>query len=74
VNILASDQTSLSRQFARAGGAKFIGVDWHRAPSGSPIIDGAVVWIDCELEAEIQTGDHVLVLGRVLDLDPFSAL
>jgi flavin reductase (DIM6/NTAB) family NADH-FMN oxidoreductase RutF len=28
-----------------------------------------VVWIDCELEAELDAGDHTLVLGRVTALD-----
>jgi len=60
---------SLSRQFAKSGGDKFAGVDWYPAPSGSPVLVASVVWFDCEMETEIEAGDHVLVLGRVHDLD-----
>ena len=69
VNVLADDQTELSRRFAARGGDKFDGVAWRPSPSGAPILDECVVWIDCELEAEIDAGDHVLVLGRVTALD-----
>jgi flavin reductase (DIM6/NTAB) family NADH-FMN oxidoreductase RutF len=70
VNVLADDQTDVSRTFAVRGGDKFAEVAWRRSEcTGAPILEGCVVWIDCELDSEIDTGDHVLVLGRVVDLD-----
>lgn len=65
VNVLADDQTDLSRTFAMRGGNKFAGVEWRSAPSGAPILEGCVVWIDCELVTELEVGDHVLVVGSV---------
>lgn len=69
VNILGADHEQLCRQFAARGGDKYSGVAWTAAPSGSPIIDGAVAWIDCETETVHTAGDHDIVIGRVLDLD-----
>lgn len=69
VNILGADHEQLCRQFAARGGDKYSGVAWAPAPSGSPIIDGAVAWIDCETETVHTAGDHDIVIGRVLDLD-----
>ena len=69
VNVLAEHQEDLSRVFATRGANKFAGVRWWPAPSGSPLIDGALAWVDCTLEAEYEAGDHVLVVGRVTDLD-----
>ncbi len=68
VNILAADQESICRAFAATSGDKFEHTSWHPAPSGAPIIDEAVAWIDCELEAEHEAGDHAIVLGRVRHL------
>lgn len=69
INVLSAEQEVLCRAFAQKGPDKFAGVPWHPAPSGSPIIDGAVAWIDCEME-DVQTlGDHFLVVGRVTALD-----
>jgi flavin reductase (DIM6/NTAB) family NADH-FMN oxidoreductase RutF len=32
------------------------------------VLDDVVAWIDCELWAEYDGGDHTLVAARVLDL------
>ena len=39
------------------------------APSGSPVVDRAVAWIDCTVEDVYTMGDHHFVLGRVRALD-----
>jgi len=68
-NILGEDQEPLSRGFAVSGGDKFAGVPWHRSQNGSPILDGVLAWIDCTIEVEHDAGDHIIVVGRVLELD-----
>lgn len=67
VNILGHDHESLSRQFSGKGD-KFAGVNWHSGPSGSPILDDALAWIDCLMHEEVDAGDHVIAIGRVLAL------
>jgi flavin reductase (DIM6/NTAB) family NADH-FMN oxidoreductase RutF len=68
INVLASDQEAFCRRFATAGENKFDGVEWRSAPLGSPILDGAVSWIECTFEDVRGAGDHFIVLGRVEDL------
>ncbi|MCW2618635.1 MAG: uncharacterized protein JWR28_1784 [Modestobacter sp.] len=68
VNVLSEEQSGLSRQFARSGTDKFAGVDWAPSPHGSPVLEGVVAWIDSELWAEYDGGDHTIVVARVLDL------
>ncbi|MGW0003656.1 flavin reductase family protein [Nocardia grenadensis] len=68
VNVLAADQRDLCARFAARGADKFAGVGWSPAPSGSPILDGAVTWIDCAVSDELDGGDHYIVMGRVRDL------
>lgn len=69
VNVLAEHQEPISRVFAARGRDKFRGLSWSPAPSGAPILDGVLAWVDCVVEAEHDAGDHVLVIGRVRDLD-----
>ena len=66
VNILAQDQRSLSNRFARAGVDKFADLDWHSEVTGSPIIDGVVAWFDCTHYQQVDAGDHVVLIGRVM--------
>lgn len=71
VNVLAADQGELCWQFARTTVEEpFEGVEWvPSAATGSPILSGAIAWIDCAIEAVIEAGDHHFVTGRVLQLD-----
>ena len=68
VNVLAEEQSELSSAFARSGTDKFAGVSWAPSPYGCPMLEGVVAWIDSEVWAEYDGGDHTLVVGRVLDL------
>ncbi|MGH7487150.1 MAG: flavin reductase family protein [bacterium] len=65
VSILGADQESLGRAFAASGGDKFRSVAWRPSPTGAPIIEGAVLWIDCSVYAEHRVGDHNFVAGQV---------
>ncbi len=69
VNVLADRQVELGRRFAVSGGDKFDGIDWHPAPiTGSPVLEGSLAWVDCEVELVHDAGDHELIMGKVLDL------
>ncbi|MGY2001459.1 flavin reductase family protein [Blastococcus sp. SYSU DS1024] len=68
VNVLAEGQDAVSQNFARSGADKFAGVPWTPSPQGSPVLDDVVAWIDGELWAEYDGGDHTIVVARVLDL------
>ena len=67
VNVLSELQSDLCWRFAKSDteDTRFEGVTWHHAPSGSPVIDRAVAWIDCSIEDVYTMGDHFFVLGRV---------
>jgi len=68
VNILSADQQALCRQFAARGGYKFEGVIHRVSPNGSPVLEGVVAWIDCDLYAVHEAGDHDIAVGLVKDL------
>ncbi len=72
VNVLGEDQREVSAVFGSRGVDKFASVDWTPAPSGSPLLTGALTWIDCELEAVHEAGDHYVVIGRVTALGEVS--
>ena len=71
VNILSDRQSDLCWKFAKSDNEaeRFVGVKWHAAPSGSPVIDRAVAWIDCQVDDVFTMGDHHFVVGRVGALD-----
>ncbi|MCD4532899.1 flavin reductase family protein [Nocardioides sp. cx-169] len=68
VNVLAHDQDHVSNQFARSGTDKWDGIGWAPARSNNPIVDDCLMWLDCEIEAEHVAGDHLIVIGRVVEM------
>lgn len=68
VNVLSAGQAGLARHFAVSGGPKFDGVDWSPSRSGNPVIDGHLAYVDCEIGAVHEAGDHVIVIGAVVEL------
>lgn len=69
VNVLGSTQQDICARFAKAGADKFAGVTHRVSTNGSPILDGVVAWIDCDLHAVHEAGDHFIVLGEVRELE-----
>jgi 3-hydroxy-9,10-secoandrosta-1,3,5(10)-triene-9,17-dione monooxygenase reductase component len=69
VNILAEDQEDVCRVFASKAEDKFAEIGWKRSGTGSPLLDGAMAYIDCDIETIVASGDHDVVVGAVRDLD-----
>ena len=65
VNILAADQEELARGFAAAGTKPFTDLTHRPAPGGSPVLDGAVAWLECDVADVFEGGDHDIVVGAV---------
>jgi 3-hydroxy-9,10-secoandrosta-1,3,5(10)-triene-9,17-dione monooxygenase reductase component len=65
VNVLDETQEHLARRLALSGADKFAGVRWRPGACGAPILAGALAWLECELVAEHDAGDHTLVVARV---------
>jgi flavin reductase (DIM6/NTAB) family NADH-FMN oxidoreductase RutF len=43
------------------------GFSFHDGPTGAPVLDQAVAWVDCRLHSSVDLGDHTLFLGEVAD-------
>ena len=72
VNVLAADQEALSRRFAADGIDRFNGVSWSAGPGSIPLLADAVAHIVCEREHDVESGDHRVFFGRVMDGTSFD--
>jgi flavin reductase (DIM6/NTAB) family NADH-FMN oxidoreductase RutF len=68
INILSQDQRELSQRFASKAADKFAGVDWSKGANGAPILDGALAWLECRQWRWVTAGDHIVLIGEVVDL------
>lgn len=67
VNVLGADEAQLGRNFSRPVD-RFANVAWLPGTSGNPALEGAIAWIECEVEETLRLGDHTLVTGAVQTL------
>jgi 3-hydroxy-9,10-secoandrosta-1,3,5(10)-triene-9,17-dione monooxygenase reductase component len=67
-NILNQDAEEVCRLFAQKGADRFARVAYTIGRTGAPILEEALAFVDCETIAEHDAGDHVIVVGRVLEL------
>ncbi|HEV7524767.1 MAG TPA: flavin reductase family protein [Acidimicrobiia bacterium] len=67
-NILAEDGEQICRLFAQKGADRFAHIAYSSGRSGAPILDAAIAFVDCETIAEHDAGDHLIVVGKVLEL------
>lgn len=70
VNVLSGAQQTLSDQFARSGADRWSGVGWSPTGGGNPALSDSLVWLDCDIWAEHEAGDHLIVLGQVRQTSP----
>ena len=82
VNVLASDQHHLSRQFATSGSDKFDGVSVIARPTDDqvanagaddvvhpPVLAGTVAHFVCRRTQTLEAGDHMIFLGEIESYD-----
>lgn len=67
INVLADQQRGISTTFAMPSEDRFRDVDWRIGVTGSPILEQVVSWFDCQTHEVIDAGDHVILMGRVVE-------
>jgi 3-hydroxy-9,10-secoandrosta-1,3,5(10)-triene-9,17-dione monooxygenase reductase component len=68
VSILDQRHEFLAERFAGRAplvDAKLTGVAHTLAPSGLPIVAGALAWFDCRVSAVHDGGDHAIIVGAI---------
>ena len=69
INILQAGRHELARLMATKAPDKFESLEWSRAPvagAGPVLAEEAAAYACCEIERELEAGDHVIFVGRVL--------
>ncbi|WMY10141.1 flavin reductase family protein [Paraburkholderia phenoliruptrix] len=73
VSVLAEDQKAVSGVFASKAADKFAQVAWETRNTGAPVMKGAAASFDCATHEVVDAGDHIILIGRVLDFVHTSA-
>jgi flavin reductase (DIM6/NTAB) family NADH-FMN oxidoreductase RutF len=69
VNVLGVGQEALALQFATKDPEKFASVGWAH-DGDSPRLHGGGAWLSCRAAKFVDGGDHVVIFGEVVAVDP----
>ncbi|MFI1385909.1 flavin reductase family protein [Embleya sp. NPDC020886] len=67
VSILSSRQEPIAMRFARRAEDHFAGLEPAYGRHRVPVIPDALAHLECDVERHFVAGDHIVVVGRVLD-------
>lgn len=68
VNVLRREQCDLAAHFGGPNqGDKLAAVAWQAGQTGLPLLQDVAAQFECRLVGESPAGDHVLVLGKVVN-------
>ena len=68
INVLSAEQLALSNQYAKKGDHLLADAHFRIGRNGAPIIRDALVSFERELHATHDGGDHLIIVGRVMDV------
>jgi flavin reductase (DIM6/NTAB) family NADH-FMN oxidoreductase RutF len=68
VNVLSQRQQAVALRFAEQGEDHFAGLALEYGDHAVPVIPNALAHLECDVDRVIEAGDHVIVLGAVLEV------
>jgi flavin reductase (DIM6/NTAB) family NADH-FMN oxidoreductase RutF len=69
VNVLEQSQMDLSNRFAKKGQHGINPSEYRQGRSGCIVLRGAMMSLECRIEARHDAGDHIILVGRVEDME-----
>ena len=70
VSILSESQEAVSNTFASRGepeAGTLRDISFTEGKTGVPLLDGTIAQLECEMGEHLEGGDHVIVLGKVVE-------
>jgi flavin reductase (DIM6/NTAB) family NADH-FMN oxidoreductase RutF len=72
INVLRSNQQAVSEYYARAAEnhqhAEEAGASFERTTHGTPVLRGALAYLECRLHSAQPAGDHTIFIAEVEDV------
>jgi len=69
IHVLNAEQQQVSNQFASKAADRFEGIDCTLGHAGLPLLPDYGAVFQCDTEARYEGGDHIILVGRVMDFD-----
>ena len=73
INVLSEHQRAISEHYAQpdrdpARAEQEAGARFDRTPHGTPVLQGALAYLECRLQSAQDAGDHTIFIAEVEDV------
>lgn len=72
INVLAENQRAISEYYAKSAEthqhAEEVGASFDRTQQGTPVLHGALAYLECRLHSAQVAGDHTIFIAEVEDV------
>ena len=72
INVLSEHQRKISEHYALVDRdpeiAETAGAKFDRTPHGTPVLHGALAYLECRLQTAYEAGDHTIFIAEVEDV------
>jgi flavin reductase (DIM6/NTAB) family NADH-FMN oxidoreductase RutF len=73
VNLIDREDRAIVRKFTKPvevdrEARTLNGFPFHEAPSGAPVLDTALAWVDCAVGQDVDLGGSTLFIGEITDI------
>jgi flavin reductase (DIM6/NTAB) family NADH-FMN oxidoreductase RutF len=72
INVLSEHQRTISEYYALVDRnpeiAETAGAKFDRTPHGTPVLQGALAYLECRLQTTYEAGDHTIFIAEVEDV------
>ncbi|WP_231702891.1 flavin reductase family protein [Tsukamurella asaccharolytica] len=69
INVMGGGEEEVVATIARRWENKLDGIGWKPAPSGAPVLDASIAWLEASMSQIIEAGDHWIVLCEVHEVE-----
>lgn len=69
IHVLRQDQQDLSNHFATPNEDNFAAIDHESGLADLPLLTSYVTCFQCRAEFRYEGGDHIIIVGHVMDVD-----
>ncbi len=71
ISVLSAEHGLVARALSAKNGDRFAEVSWEPTAAGSVLVHGSALWLECEIEREVEAGDHEIVVLKINAIQPY---
>lgn len=71
ISVLSAEHGFVARALSSKTGNRFDCVSWESTTAGAVLVHGSALWLECNIQQEVDAGDHVIVVLTITSITSY---